>query len=158
MATTSIYNGLGLGPRAAPTLVTFTAGNGATVSIPVSQSSTTSVATATVTATAASSSSGLSSSANIGVGVGVPIGVIIIYILGFLIFRYRKHKKRPRPASFNEDKEMSEDSDRHMNSVEIRDEFEELKDDVQEVHGADVLAYSSELPASQGIPRQELPA
>ena len=156
MATISDYNGVG--PRAAPTQVTFTAGNGATVSIPISQSSTmSSAATATVTATA-SSSSGLSSGAKIGIGLGVPLGLIAFAMVAVLVFRYRRNAKVPVLSRLSEDKKISEDSERQMNSVEICDEFEKQDEGVQEVHGANVPAYSTELPASQGIPRQELPA
>ena len=49
---------------------------------------------------------------------------------------------------------------RQNNSVEICDEFEEMKkkDEVMEVHGMDIPAYSLELPGSQGVKPQELPA
>ncbi|KAL6718750.1 hypothetical protein ACLMJK_002984 [Lecanora helva] len=133
--------------------VTFGAGSGATVAIPVTQTSRASAATAAATA----GSLALSSSAKVGIGVGVPFGALVLALFAFLIIRYQKRRKGAKIPSLNAEKDRASEETQN-NSVEICDEFEEVKDDVHEIHGTNVPAHSMELPGSQGQARAELPA
>ena len=76
------------------------------------------------------------------------------------MLRYRRRKKRSRLASFDGEKAGGSENDGRVgDSVEICDEFEKMgKDEVHEVHGITVPATSTELPASEGMRAQELPA
>ena len=76
------------------------------------------------------------------------------------MLRYRRRKKGSRLASLDGEKAGGSETDGRVgDSVEICDEFEKMgKDEVHEVHGIAVPARSAELPASEGMRAQELPA
>ena len=131
-----------------------------------SSSSTTSAAKSSSTAT----SQGHVSSAKIGVGVGVPLSIVSIGLIGFLIWRHLKYKNESRlrhhgiiaaaglyPVNEEGQSNTGQTDQRNMTDAGNESDTQRLeKNNVHEIQGTEIPAYSRELIGSPGVPRGEL--
>ena len=147
-----------------------------TISTTKASSSTSSAAKSSSSTTSAAKSSstaapqGHVSSAKIGVGVGVPVGIISIGLIGLLIWRHLRYKNESRlrhhgiiaaaglyPA--NEEGEHNAGQTVQRNRTHARNESDTQgleKNNVHEIQGTEIPAYSRELIGSAGVRRGEL--
>ena len=131
-----------------------------------SSSSTTSAAKSSSTA----ASQGHVSSAKIGAGVGVPLGIAFIALIGFLTWRHLRYKNESRLRHHgiiaaaglypvNEEGENNAAPTDHRNMTDAGNESDTHgleKNNVHEIQGTEIPAYSRELIGSPGVPRGEL--
>ena len=153
--------------------VSTTKASSSTSSTSTSSSSTSSAASSTTSAAKASSTAapqGQVSSAKIGVGVGVPLGIISIGLIGLLIWRHLRYKNESRLRHHgiiaaaglypvNEEGENNAGQTDHRNMTDAGSESDTQgleKNNVHEIQGTEIPAYSRELIGSPGVPRGEL--
>ena len=133
-----------------------------------SSSTTTSAAKASSTA----ASQGHVSSAKIGVGVGVPVGIASVGLIGLLIWRHLKYKNESRlrhhgiiaaaglyPVNEEGENNAGQTDQRTMTDAGDESDTQGLeKNNVHEIQGTEIPAYSRELLGSPGVRREELPS
>ena len=147
-----------------------------TISTAKASSSTSSAAKSSSSTTSAAKSSstvasqGHVSSAKIGVGVGVPLGIVSIGLIGFLTWRHLRYKNESRLRHHgiiaaaglypvNEEGENNAGQTDHRDMTDAGNESDTQgleKNNVHEIQGTEIPAYSRELIGSLGVPRGEL--
>ena len=159
-----------------PTTTSTHSSKSSTISTAKASSSTSSAAkSSSSTTSAAKPSSTVASqshvsSAKIGVGVGVPLGIVSIGLIGFLIWRHLRYKNESRLRHHgiiaaaglypvNEEGENTAGQTDHRDMTDAGNESDTQgleKNNVHEIQGTEIPAYSKELIGSPGVPRGEL--
>ena len=166
-------------PSSSPTTSTSTSthsSKSSTVSTAKASSSTSSAAKSSSSTTSAAKSSSTAasqnhvSSAKIGVGVGLPVAIVSIGLIGLLIWRHLKHKNESRlrhhgiiaaaglyPVNEEGENNAGQTDQRNMTDAGNESDTQELeKNNVHEIQGTEIPAYSRELIGSPGVRREEL--